>query len=74
MFFNRFSIANGHFGALSLRVTLAIIGLESDAFSGEEPPDLVTDRPTKAAHTAIVPPGSTTDWFVGIGFSLCLPR
>ena len=57
MFFNRFIIANGHFGALPLMVTLAIIVLASDAFSGEEPPDLVTDRPTKAANTAIVPPG-----------------
>ena len=74
MFFNRTSIANANLGALSLMVTLAIIVLVSDAFSGEEPPLLATDRPTKAAHTAIVPPGSTTDWFVGIGFSLRLPR
>jgi hypothetical protein len=51
MSFNLTSIANGHLGALSLMVTLAIIVLSPDAFSGEEPPDLVTDRPTKAAHT-----------------------
>ena len=55
--FNRTSIANANLGALPLMVTLAIIVLASDAFSGEEPPDLVTDRPTKAANTAIVPPG-----------------
>ena len=57
MTFNRNSIASGHLGALPLMVTLAIIVLVADVLSGEMPPDLVTDRPTKAANTAIVPPG-----------------
>lgn len=68
MTFNRFSIANGHLGALPLMVTLAIIVLVSEAFSAEEPPDLVTDRPTKAANTAIVPPGYVL-WESGFKFS-----
>jgi hypothetical protein len=42
--------------------------LASDAFSGEEPPDLVTDRPTKAAHTVIVPRGYVL-WESGFKFS-----
>jgi len=68
MSFDRFSIVNGHCGALPLIVMLAIIVLASDAFSSEQLPDLITDRPTKAANTAIVQPGYVL-WEAGFKFS-----
>lgn len=64
----RFVAANGHCSALPLIVTVALILLASNVFSAEEPPDLVTDRPTKAANTAIVLPGYVL-WESGFKFA-----
>ena len=49
-------------------VALSIIALSPAGRSAEELPDLVTDRPTKAANTAIVQPGYFL-WEAGFKFS-----
>ena len=64
----RFSIFGVRCISLALIAALSIAVLASAALCAEQPPDLVTDRPTRAANTAIVQPGYAL-WEAGFKFS-----